>query len=157
MKNILKLIISIAICELAGVTGSIFTVSAIPTWYASLDKPSFSPPNWVFGPVWTILYLLMGISLYLVWEKGLREWESRSAVRIFTLQLSLNVLWSILFFGLKAPGYAFIAIIALWLAIALMILKFRRISKRAAYMLLPYILWVSFAALLNYAVWQLNI
>jgi len=153
--RILKLIVSIAVCELAGAVGSVFTISAIPTWYATLSKPSFNPPNWVFGPAWTILYLLMGVSLYLIWEKGFTK-ESKVAVSIFGVQLALNALWSVVFFGLRSPAYALIVIIALWLAIAVTIIKFYKISRNAAFVLIPYLAWVSFAAILNYFVWQMN-
>ncbi|MBI2544988.1 MAG: tryptophan-rich sensory protein [Candidatus Aenigmarchaeota archaeon] len=150
-----KLVISIAVCEAAGLIGSIFTLSSIPTWYASLVKPSFSPPNWIFGHVWTILYALMGISLYLVWEKGFNR-KTKFAFYLFGTQLALNSLWSILFFGLRSPLYAFIEIVALWISIVLTIFSFYRISKTSAILLLPYIAWVSFALILNLAIFQLN-
>jgi len=153
MKNIVKLIVSILICEGAGIVGSIFTVPAIKTWYASLNKPFFSPPNWIFAPVWIVLFLLMGISLYLVWASPRLK---KDAVLIFILQLILNVLWSIIFFGLKSPGLALFEILMLWFAILYTIVNFYRISKSASFLLLPYILWVTFAAILNFAVWRLN-
>ena len=152
MKNIIKLIISLVICQLAGVIGSFFNIKSIPTWYASLIKPSFNPPNWVFAPVWTTLFLLMGISLYLVWIKGF----TKQALIFFSIQLFLNILWSALFFGLKSPFLAFIEIIVLWAFILLTIIYFYRISKPAFYLLLPYILWVSFAAILNFYILVLN-
>jgi len=151
-----KLLISIAICQFAGVLGSLFTMPRIPTWYATLAKPAFAPPNWVFGPVWTTLFILMGISLYLIWEKGLKSHNEVMAVYTFILQLALNILWSFLFFGLQSPLYGFIGIVVLWLAIAATIWQFHDLDARAAYLLVPYILWVSFAALLNYSVWMLN-
>lgn len=155
--NIVRLIFSIAMCELAGVVGSFFTVSSIPTWYAALQKPSFSPPNWLFGPAWTVLYFLMGISFYLVWQKNLKKKKAMKAVWIFEIQLFLNIMWSFLFFGLKNPLYGFVGIVALWAAIAITIFKFYNISKTAAYLLVPYILWVSFALVLNYYVLILNV
>lgn len=147
--NIPKLILSIGVCLGAGVLGSIFTTPSIPTWYQTLNKPVFSPPNWVFGPVWIILYLLMGISLYLVWQK-------RSVPIIFWRQLALNVLWSIIFFGLKNPTLAFVDIAALWIAIFLTIKSFSKINKLAGNLLIPYLVWVSFASILNFSIVILN-
>ncbi|MBI2036014.1 tryptophan-rich sensory protein [Candidatus Microgenomates bacterium] len=147
--NIPKLILSVGVCLGAGVLGSIFTFSAIPTWYQTLNKPFFSPPNWIFGPVWTILYILMGISLYLVWQK-------RGVPAVFWIQLILNALWSILFFGLKNPSLALVDIVALWVAIFLTIKAFSKISKPAGNLLIPYILWVTFASILNLAIVLLN-
>ena len=149
--------ISVLVCQTAGAVGSLFTSPSIPTWYASLQKPNFNPPNGVFAPVWTILFLLMGISLYLIWSKGLRDKKVKTAVIIFAIQLILNMLWSFLFFGLQSPLYAFIEIIILWLAILLTITSFYKISKIAGYLLLPYILWVSFAAVLNFSILVLNL
>jgi tryptophan-rich sensory protein len=151
-----KLIISILICQLAGILGSFFTAPAITTWYATINKPAFNPPNWIFAPVWTLLFLLMGISLYLIWEKGLENEKVKKAIFYFAIQLLLNIGWSFLFFGLRSPLAGFLEIIILWLAILMTIIKFYRISKPAGLLLLPYILWVSFAAFLNFSVWQLN-
>ena len=156
LKNILKLIASIMICQLAGFIGSLFTTPAIQTWYKTLIKPSFNPPNSVFSPVWITLFLLMGISLFLVWQKNLKDRKVKIALFFFALQLSLNILWSIIFFGLKLPFYAFVEIIILWFAILLTILKFLKVSKPAGILLLPYLLWVSFAAFLNFFLWNLN-
>ena len=151
--NYPKLIGSIVICQLAGILGSVFTVSSVSTWYVTLEKPFFNPPSWVFGPVWTALYLLMGISLYLVWTNRHR---TRKALSIFAVQLALNTLWSILFFGLRSPLTAFIEIVLLWVAIILSIIYFYRISRPAAYLLIPYLLWVSFAAVLNLSIVFIN-
>ena len=148
----LKLLTAIVISEAAGIIGSLFTASAIPGWYASLIKPQLAPPNWVFGPVWTTLYALMGIAAFLVWKRGLERREVKTALAIFVGQLALNTLWSIIFFGLKNPGAAFIEIILLWLAILATIIAFAKISKPAAWLLVPYLLWVSFAGYLNYAI-----
>ena len=156
LNEILKLVVSIIICQLAGFIGSIFTTPAIPGWYAALVKPTFTPPNWVFAPVWTSLYLLMGISAFLVWRKGLDNHLVDSGLRIFILQLFLNTLWSFLFFGLKFPFLGFLEIVLLWVAILLAILSFFRVSKLAGILLLPYILWVSFAIILNFSIWRLN-
>ena len=154
--NFFKLLASVLLCQFSGAIGSIFTAYSLENWYLLLEKPTFTPPPQIFFPVWVTLYTLMGISFYLVWEKGLQEQKVKKGMLIFGIQLSLNVIWSFLFFGLKSPYYAFVEIILLWLAIFLTILKFREISKMASYLLFPYILWVSFAALLNYYLWILN-
>lgn len=151
-----KLVISIFICFLAGAIGGLATTPAIPTWYAGLAKPAFSPPNWLFGPVWTTLYILMGISLFMIWREGLERPGIKKAISIFSVQLILNAIWSIAFFGLKSPFYGLIIIGALWIAIIATILSFTRISKTAGYILIPYILWVTFAAFLNYNIFILN-
>jgi tryptophan-rich sensory protein len=154
-NSVVKLLVAIVVCQLAGAFGSIFTFSSIPTWYTTLKKPSFSPPNWLFGPVWLTLYTLMGISLYFVWNKDLNK-NVKNSVTIFGIQLFLNALWSFLFFGLKSPIYGLVGIVALWISIIITIFKFYKISKNAAYLLLPYIAWVTFAMCLNYFVWILN-
>jgi translocator protein len=142
-------------CQLAGIIGSLFTTSSIPTWYATLIKPSFNPPNWIFAPVWIFLYLLMGISFYLIWIKSNNP-NFSFLMSVFLLQLVLNAFWSIIFFGLKSPLFAFVEIIVLWLTILICIILFFRISKISSYLLIPYLLWVSFAAVLNFAIWKLN-
>ena len=134
------MVIAIIVSELAGVIGSVFTISSIPTWYATLQKPILSPPNWIFGPVWTTLYFLMGAAAFLVWRHGLERKEVKTALTIFIGQLILNALWSIIFFGLHNPFWAFVEIILLWLAILWTIIAFYKISRPAAYLLLPYIL-----------------
>ena len=154
--NYWKLAISIVACQLAGVIGSFATSSSVTTWYPELIKPTFNPPSWLFAPVWIILYALMGVALYMVWDKGIKTKQSKWAIKLFGFQLGLNSLWSVLFFGLKNPLLAFLEIIILWTAILLMIMAFRRISKPAAYLLIPYILWVSFAAILNFSLFYLN-
>lgn len=151
MKKTFKLVVSLLICQLAGFIGSLFTAPAIDSWYAGLVKPSFNPPNWLFAPVWTALFFLMGYALYLIWEKG-----ALKPMLIFFFQLVLNVAWSFLFFYLHLPFYAFLEIILLWLAILLTILFFARTSRPAAFLLLPYLLWVGFAAFLNFSIWRLN-
>jgi len=160
----LKLIISILICQAAGILGSLFTAPNIQTWYASINKSALSPPNWIFAPVWTILFLLMGISLYFVWIKskkirGKRQKSQvqafnklkKSALIIFSVQIILNILWSAIFFGLHIIGIAYIELMLLWVFILITIIKFYKISKPAAYLLIPYILWVTFAAILNFS------
>ena len=158
MKNIQwkKLLIAIGVTLAAGLIGSIFTSDAIPTWYAGLTKPEFNPPNWLFAPVWTTLYILMSISLYLVWVSEGGKRLKRAAIWFFFFQLILNTLWSVLFFGFKNPLLAFIEILMLWLSIGMTILLFQRFSRVAAQLLLPYLVWVTFAAVLNGAIMLLN-
>ncbi len=155
-SDILKLIVSLIICQLAGFVGSLFTTPSIPIWYAALEKPSFTPPNWVFSPVWISLFVLMGISLFLVWQKSFHYPGVSGAMLWFGIQLFLNMLWSILFFGLKSPFFAFVGIIFLWVAIFLTLIKSFKVSRLASVLLVPYICWVSFAAILNFAIWNLN-
>ena len=155
--NYFKLIASVLVCQFAGILGSVFTLSSIDNWYSLLEKPIFNPPSWVFFPVWTLLYTLMGISLYIVWEKGVHDREVKIGLIFFGMQLILNTLWSFLFFGLRSPYYGLVEIVFLWLAIILTIVQFNKVSKMASLLLVPYILWVSFAALLNYYLWSMNI
>lgn len=154
--NILKLIASILICQVAGFVGSFFTTPSIPGWYEGLNKPSFNPPNSVFAPVWTILYLLMGIALFLVWREGFGNERIRKGLAIFGIQLVLNVGWSIAFFGFRSPLAGLFVIVVLWVAILLTILDFFGISRIAAILLVPYIVWVSYAAVLNLFLYTLN-
>ena len=156
MRNFLKLISSVISCELVGILGAFFTTTAIPTWYAHLNKPSFSPPNWLFGPVWTLLYLLMGISVYLIWSKGLKKKSIKSALKLFLVQLALNFIWTPIFFGLRSLEFGLIVIVAMWIYIFLTIKSFYPISKLSAYLLIPYLLWVSFATILNASLALLN-
>ena len=154
INNTFKLIIAIVVSELAGVIGAIFTTPAVQSmWYATLAKPALNPPAWVFGPVWTTLYALMGVAVWLVWkDEKVAPRRRRGATGIFVIQLMLNTLWSIIFFGLHSPGGALVEIVFLWLAILATIIAFAKISKPAAWLLVPYILWVSFAMYLNYAI-----
>lgn len=156
ISNTSKLIIAIVGSELAGIIGSVFTAPAIAGWYTTIAKPELNPPAWVFGPVWTTLFALMGVAAFLVWKQGLERRDVRIALGIFVGQLALNTLWSILFFGLQNPGAAFIEIVILWFAILATIVAFARISRPAAWLLVPYILWVSFASYLNFSIWMLN-
>jgi tryptophan-rich sensory protein len=156
MVDFLKLAAAVIICLAIGGIGGFATGPAIDSWYVTIQKPDFTPPNWLFGPVWTMLYFLMGISAYLVWEKGFENKKVKQALYVFGIQLSLNLLWSFLFFGFQMPGVAFFEIVALWLAILLTIIYFYRISKPAAYLLVPYLGWVSFASVLNFSIWVLN-
>lgn len=150
MNKALKLFAFVLLCEAAGLVGSIFTLNSLQTWYPTLVKPFFNPPGWIFGPVWTTLYFLMGVSLYLVWEK------KKTDLKWFWIQLLLNSLWSVAFFGLKSPILAFIIIIFLWACIFLTIKTFIKTSKTSAYLLYPYLAWVSFALILNLSIVILN-
>lgn len=152
MRPWLVLIGFVAACLAAGAIGSLLTASGLREWYPTLIKPIWNPPSWVFGPVWTLLYILMGVSAWLVWRRG--GW-SRAHV-VFGVQLLLNAAWSGLFFGLRSPGLAFAEIVALWLAIASTLVVFWRISAAAGALLVPYLGWVTFAAVLNGALWRLN-
>jgi benzodiazapine receptor len=156
MKDLIKLSCSIIGCELVGILGTPFTIAAIPTWYAKLNKPFFSPPNWIFGPVWTILYFLMGVSFYLILKKGWKKKPVRSAGMFFLAQLALNFLWSPIFFGLQSPLFGLITIVAMWILIIITMKKFYPLSRLAFYLLIPYLLWVSFATALNTAILILN-
>lgn len=155
-KKIEKLIFFVLLCEIAGSIGAISVSPAILGWYSYLVKPFFNPPNWVFAPVWTILYALMGISLYLVLEKKLKKEETTKLVLIFGVQFLLNIVWSFLFFGLHSPLFGFIDIILLVIAILINIFSFYKVSKGAGLILLPYLFWVLFASILNFYVLILN-
>ena len=156
MKDVSKLVISVIGCELVGILSTPFTISSIPTWYAGLTKPFFSPPNWIFAPVWTALYFLMGVAAFLVWREGVKKKKVKIALYCFLGQLFFNFLWSIIFFGLHQPFFAFIDIIALLIMIIITMVKFNKISKIALYLLIPYLVWVSFATLLNLSIVVLN-
>lgn len=151
-----QLATSISLPFIAAAIGSYFTMPAITSWYATLEKPFFSPPNWLFGPVWTLLYLLMGISLYLVWTARANKAQKAVAMKVFFVQLVLNSVWSIVFFGLQSPLLALLVIVGLWILIVLTIKHFLKISKIASWLLIPYLAWVSFASLLNLAIFYLN-
>ena len=153
---LIKSILCILLCLSAGAIGSSFTAPAIPGWYAMLNKPSFSPPNWIFAPVWTLLYILMGLAVAIVWQKGLQNNQVRTAIVIFLLQLILNMIWPVLFFGLHSPLYGLVDILFLWAMILVTIAQFSRISITAAALLIPYILWVTFATGLNLGILLLN-
>lgn len=156
MKNHYKLIIAVVVSLMAGVLGSVFTSEAIPTWYATLEKPDFTPLNWVFAPVWTTLYILMGVAAYLVWREGFHKTEVKIALTLYAIQLTLNVLWSMIFFGLRNPLYGLFDISALIILLILTTKQFREINKNAALLLMPYLLWVLYAAFLNLNIWLLN-
>ncbi len=152
----MKLFISILIPLFIGGISGYFTSSGVEGWYATANKPWFNPPNWIFGPVWTGLYLMMGIALFLVWNADTAKGLKQTAIILFAVQLTLNFLWSFIFFKLHQPGWAFIDIIIMWLMILFTIIWFGKISSIAAWLLVPYICWVSFASVLNYAIWKLN-
>jgi tryptophan-rich sensory protein len=157
LGNLAKLIVSLAVPFLVGLMGELFTTpDSIGNWYANLNKPSFSPPNWIFGPVWTTLYIMMGIAAYLVWRKGLDNKIVCVALVCFIVQLILNAIWTPLFFGLRSPLAGLIDIVLLLSAIDLTAILFLRISKPAALLLVPYALWVLFAAILNASIYLLN-
>lgn len=156
MKDFLSASVAILICELAGFVGAIFTMPAIDVWYANLNKSALNPPSWIFGPVWTTLFALMGIAAYLVWRRGWEKPKVKVALYLFGIQLLLNILWSFLFFGQRDPLAALMEISVLWLAILMTLVFFRRVSRVAGWLLVPYLAWVSFAIYLNYAVWALN-
>jgi translocator protein len=156
MKPYLKLIIAIAIPLLVGGVSGFFTTESVNGWFTTINKPSFNPPNWIFAPVWTTLYILMGIAFYLVWKSTGNEAVKRTAIIFYCIQLVLNFLWSFIFFKLHQPGWAIVDIVLMWIMILLTILWFGKISSAAAWLLVPYICWVSFASVLNYAIWRLN-
>ena len=156
MNWIVRLILCLAVPQAIGIVGGLATASSVKTWYAELSKPSFNPPGWVFGPVWTLLYAAMGVACYLVWKDGLDKPGVRTALVVYAVQLALNCLWSYLFFYFRAPGPAFVEIIALWGAILATTILFFRLSTLAGVLFLPYLGWVTFAAVLNYSLWSLN-
>ncbi len=150
-----KLFISIALPLMVGAIAGIFTATAIGSWFETLHHPSFRPPNWLFGPVWTVLYLLMGISIYLIWIQQATSMRKRVII-IFAIQLSLNFIWSFLFFYFHAIGFALVEIIVLWVCIFILIFQFRKVKPLAAYLNIPYIIWVTFALILNAGYFWLN-
>lgn len=155
-KNISKLFIALGVTQMAGIIGSFSTSSKIPTWYADLVKPELAPPNWLFAPVWITIFIMIGVASFLVWKRGLERKDVKIALGVFLFQLVLNTFWSVIFFGLESPLFAFVWIVLLWIAILFNTVVFYRISKLAGWLLLPYIIWVSFAAYLNDAIWMLN-
>lgn len=153
--QIIGLLVSIVTCFGAAAIGGLATTQGLDAWYATLAKPTWNPPNWIFAPVWTLLYLMMSVSVWMVWRGGgfgIAKW----AIVCFGIQLALNSFWSVLFFGWQQPGWAALEIIALWIAIAITIWLFRKHSSVAAALLIPYLLWVSFATILNWTIWSMN-
>ncbi|MCX8081980.1 MAG: tryptophan-rich sensory protein [bacterium] len=156
-KKPLKFVVSISISLIAGMIGSIFTSTSVDTWYRTLKKPIFNPPDWVFAPVWTFLYIIIGFSLFLVCsDEGTSYKTKNTSLTFFSLQLLFNILWSLLFFGMKNPLLAFVDIILLWSSIILTMIFFKKISLIAFVLFIPYILWVTFAIFLNYAILVMN-
>jgi translocator protein len=156
MKPIFKAIISVLLPLSIGGSVGFFTAPAIQGWYSTLVKPSFNPPNYLFGPVWTILYIMMGIACYIIWNSKAKESFKRTALLIYAIQLALNFSWSIFFFYLENPAAALVIIILMVIMIATTMFWFKKISSMAAWLLVPYICWVSFATALNFTIWQLN-
>jgi translocator protein len=159
MNKISKILVVVVTCLVVGYFAGMVTRSAITTWYPTLVKPSFNPPNWIFAPVWSMLYVMMGVAAGLVWNRMEQEKEkevAKSALIFFAIQLALNALWSYLFFGLKNPMLAGLEVIVLWLMIYETYLKFAKIDKIAGFLFIPYLLWVSFASVLNASIWWLN-
>jgi len=155
-KKIIYFVVAIGICLLAGYIGSYYATPGIPTWYAGLEKPDLTPPSWIFGPVWTVLYILMGLSLYLILQSGLKNPEVKVALVLFIFQLVLNVGWSFFFFGQHSTFYGFLAIVLLWAILLCTIIQVFRISFAASLLLLPVLVWITFAAVLNYLIMTLN-
>jgi len=156
VANNVKLLVSIAVPLAVGGLAGVATSRGVAEWYPTLVKPAFTPPSWVFGPVWTVLYVTMGVAAFLVWRRGLDAGGVRISLAVFLVQLALNGLWSVLFFGMKAPGAAFVEIIVLWISIAVTTGLFWRVAPLSGVLLLPYLAWVTFAAVLNGSLWALN-
>lgn len=156
MNNIVKLIIAVAIPLIVGGLSGFFTVTGVESWFQTINKPTWNPPNWIFGPVWTTLYAMMGVALFLVWKSETNVVLKKTAIILFSTQLVLNFFWSFIFFNQHQMGWALVEIIALWVFILLTIFAFANVSKLAAWLLVPYISWVSFATILNYTLWKIN-
>lgn len=156
MSPIFKLFIAVLICESTGVISGLIANTGMNPWFNTLNKPSWNPPAFLFAPVWTILYLLMGISLWLIWKSNTPAPQKINAIILFALQLFLNFWWSIIFFRFHSPGFALVEIVVMLLLILLTIISFSKLSKPAAWLLIPYIAWVAFATILNYSIWDLN-
>jgi tryptophan-rich sensory protein len=150
-----SLILLFAVCLLTGALGSLATSTSVNSWYVELSKPTWTPPSWVFGPAWTLLYIMMAVAAWLVWRKGYTA-DVRFALTLFGVQLLVNGLWSYLFFGLRWPGGALVNIAVLWVAIAATAIAFARVSQPATWLMIPYLAWVSFAMTLNLEIWRRN-
>lgn len=155
-KKLTYIAIAVAVCLIIGFLASFATQSSVNDWYLGLNKPSFNPPNWIFAPVWTALYIMMGIAAGIVWAKGFYHLWVKTALYHFGFQLLLNAAWSIVFFGLKEPFWALMVIVTLLILLLLTIRWFKVVSNLAAFLLVPYLLWVCFATALNYKIWELN-
>ena len=156
MSNSLRFILALAIPLAIGSSSAFFTVTGLDSWYQTIQKPSWNPPNWIFGPVWTTLYIMMGVALFLVWKQQDQNAAQRTAILLFAAQLILNFFWSLIFFKWQQPGWAFAELAVMWVLIILTIFQFSKLSNTAAWLLVPYISWVSFAGILNYTIWKLN-
>ncbi|WP_445384021.1 TspO/MBR family protein [Robiginitalea sp. IMCC44478] len=155
-KNMVRIGIAVMVCLLIGFLSGFATQSSVDTWYAGLNKPTFNPPNWIFGPVWTVLYILMGVAAGLVWSRGFHHIWVKTALYYFGFQLLFNAAWSIVFFGMQDPGWALVILLALIVLIGFTIKWFRIVNRLSAYLMLPYLLWVIFAGILNYKIIELN-
>jgi tryptophan-rich sensory protein len=155
-QDIVSLVIAVAIPLAVGAVGGIATSSSVSTWFPTLAKPPWNPPNWLFGPVWTLLYILMGVALWLVWRKGLDAAGVRGALILFGVQLLFNLGWSVIFFGLRRTGWALVEIVTTWVLILATLIAFYRLRPAAGWLLAPYQLWVTFATALNASIWWLN-
>jgi len=155
-RDIAKLVGSIAACQGAGAIGSYFTAPQIDTWYATLAKPAFTPPNAVFMPVWLTLYTLMAIAVFLIWRQGVREGKNKQAFVLFWIQLGINAVWSVVFFGFQSILGGFVIIVCLWVMVLVTMLRFFKISLPAGVLLTPYLAWLSIASSLNAWLWVLN-
>jgi len=156
MSNTWKLVIAILIPLAVGLISGLFTANNVTGWFTSIVKPSWNPPNWIFGPVWTTLYILMGIAFFLVWKSEPDDPIKKTATALFAIQLFFNFCWSLLFFQMHQPGWAFAELVVLWLLILATIFVFAKVNNTAAWLLVPYISWVTFAGILNYTIWRLN-
>lgn len=156
-KLFIRVFFAMLLCLLIGFMSSLATQTSVGDWYLHLEKPSYNPPNWIFGPVWTVLYILMGISAGIVWSKGFYHKWVKTALYHFGFQLMLSAFWSILFFGMQKPFFALLDIIALFIVLLFTIKWFKVVNAKAAYLLYPYLIWVAFAALLNFEIWRLNL
>jgi len=155
-KSIIRFLVSISLPVAVGAVAGLFTASSVKTWFVTLNKPSFNPPSWLFAPVWTTLYIVMGIAFFIIWQSKANEIIKKRSMKIYFVQLFFNFTWSFVFFYAQQPGWALVNIVVLWLLIAITIFWFSQISRVSAWLMVPYILWVSFATALNYAIWQLN-
>jgi len=153
--SLLEIFLSILLAQATGLLGSIFTITGLESWYGGLTKPAWNPPNWLFAPVWTLLFTLMGVASYIIWRYYPKK-EAKKALVLYLIHLPVNIFWSVLFFGLQSPLLALIEIVIMWVLILLIIIKFYKVKKIAGYLLIPYLAWVSFATLLNFTIVIIN-
>ncbi|MGC4040529.1 MAG: TspO/MBR family protein [Flavobacterium sp.] len=156
MEKIVKIVLVVLVCVSLGFVSGMVTEKSVQTWFLTLEKPFFNPPNWIFAPVWTLLYIMMGIAAGLVWTSNADDKLVKKGLGFFAIQFALNMLWSYIFFGLRNPFLALIEIVLLWLMVWETFIVFRKVSKTAGHLMIPYIAWVSFATLLNASIWYLN-